>query len=60
MSLVELQGVNKSFGDLHVLVNVVVPTKLSKRARELLHEYADEAGEQVGSGGGLREKLGLG
>ena len=49
-----------SKGDLHVLVNVVVPTKLSKRARELLHDYAEETGEQVGSGGGLREKLGLG
>ena len=49
-----------SKGDLHVLVNVIVPTKLSKRARELLHEYAEESGEQVGSGGGLREKLGLG
>jgi molecular chaperone DnaJ len=49
-----------SKGDLHVMVNVVVPTKLSKRARELLHEYAEESGEQVGSGGGLREKLGLG
>jgi molecular chaperone DnaJ len=49
-----------SKGDLHVLVNVVVPTKLSKRARELLHDYADETGESVGSGGGLREKLGLG
>jgi molecular chaperone DnaJ len=48
-------------GDLHVLVNVVVPTKLSKRARELLAAYADETGEPVGSGNsGLREKLGLG
>jgi molecular chaperone DnaJ len=49
-----------SKGDLHVMVNVVVPTKLSKRQRELLHEYAEESGEHVGSGGGLREKLGLG
>jgi molecular chaperone DnaJ len=48
-------------GDLHVLVNVAVPTKLSKRARELLAAYAEEAGESVESGsGGLREKLGLG
>lgn len=48
-------------GDLHVLVNVVVPTKLSKKERELLTAYAEEAGESVGSGsGGLREKLGLG
>lgn len=48
-------------GDLHVLVDVVVPTKLSKRARELLAAYAEETGESVASGnGGIREKLGLG
>ena len=48
-------------GDLHVLVDVVVPTKLSKRARELLAAYAEEAGDSVESGhGGIREKLGLG
>ncbi len=39
--------------------NVDVPTKLSKRARELLDDYAEETGDEVGSGG-LREKLGLG
>jgi molecular chaperone DnaJ len=49
-----------SRGDLHVLVEVVVPTKLTKKARDLLAAYADETGESVGSGGGLREKLGLG
>jgi molecular chaperone DnaJ len=50
-----------SRGDLHVLVDVVVPTRLSKKARELLVAYAEEAGESVESGGGgLREKLGLG
>src|SRR3954466_6379814 len=48
-------------GDLHVMVDVVVPTKLSKKARELLESYAHETGESVGhGGGGLREKLGLG
>jgi molecular chaperone DnaJ len=48
-------------GDLHVLVDVIVPTKLSRRARELLAAYAEETGESVGSGtGGIREKLGLG
>ncbi len=48
-------------GDLHVLVDVVVPTKLSKKARELLAAYAEETGESVASGnGGIREKLGLG
>jgi molecular chaperone DnaJ len=49
-----------SRGDLHVIVNVTVPTKLSKRQRELLEEYAREAGESVSGPGGLREKLGLG
>jgi molecular chaperone DnaJ len=50
-----------SKGDLHVFVNVVVPAKLSKRQRELLTEFADDAGEEVLSGDrGLREKLGLG
>ncbi|MDO8485686.1 MAG: molecular chaperone DnaJ [Candidatus Limnocylindrales bacterium] len=47
-------------GDLHVLVDVVVPTKLSRKGRELLAAYAEEAGESIGSGGGLREKFGLG
>jgi len=48
-------------GDLHVLVDVVVPSKLSKRARELLSAYAEEAGESVEAGHvSLRDKLGLG
>ena len=47
-------------GDLHVIANVVVPSKLSKRQRELLEQYAKEAGESVSPPGGLREKLGLG
>ncbi len=48
-------------GDLHVLVDVVVPTKLSKKGRELLEAFAEESGESVGhGGGGLLEKLGLG
>jgi shikimate kinase len=43
------------------MVDVVVPTKLSKRERELLQAYAQEAGDDVtATGGGLREKLGLG
>lgn len=45
-------------GDLHVLVDVVVPTKLSKKQRELLEAYAKESGETIGHAG-LREKLGL-
>lgn len=44
-------------GDLHVLVDVVVPAKLSRRQRELLEEYAKEAGEAVGSNGGLLERV---
>ena len=46
-------------GDLHVLVDVVVPTKLTKKQRELLEAYAEDAGETVGRQGGIREKLGL-
>ena len=48
-----------SRGDLHVLVDVEVPRKLSKKQRELLEAYARESGESVG-GGGLLDKLGLG
>jgi molecular chaperone DnaJ len=46
-------------GDLHVFVNVVVPAKLSKRQRELLTEYADEAGEAVSPAGhgGIFDKV---
>jgi len=45
-------------GDLHVLIDVTVPTKLTKKQRELLEAFAKESGEHVGTGG-LREKLGL-
>ena len=47
-------------GDLHVIANVMVPTKLTKRQRELLEQYAAEGGEAVSSHAGIREKLGLG
>ena len=47
-------------GDLHVIANVIVPTKLSKKQRELLEAYAKEAGEPVLEHQGIREKLGLG
>jgi molecular chaperone DnaJ len=40
-----LQG--RGEGDLVVHLDVVVPRKLSKRARELLVEYAKEVGEEV-------------
>jgi molecular chaperone DnaJ len=50
-------------GDLHVLVNVVVPTRLSKRQRELLEQLAGESGDQVkdhdpGLIGRVRDALG--
>ena len=48
-------------GDLHVLVNVVVPTKLSRAEREALQAYATAAGEEVSEGGFLervRDALG--
>jgi molecular chaperone DnaJ len=38
-------------GDLHVMVRVHVPTKLSKRQRQLLEELAAESGEPVLEGG---------
>jgi molecular chaperone DnaJ len=38
-------------GDLHVMVHVNVPTKLSKRQRELLEELAAESGDAVLAGG---------
>jgi len=48
-------------GDLHVLVDVRVPTKLSSRQRELLEEFAAESGEHVGrggsNGGGIIDRL---
>jgi molecular chaperone DnaJ len=47
-------------GDLHVIANVIVPTKLTKRQRELLEQYATESGETVAQHAGIREKLGLG
>ena len=45
-------------GDLHVLVDVRVPVRLTKRQRELLEALAAESGETVGArGGGLFEKV---
>ncbi|TAK00933.1 MAG: molecular chaperone DnaJ [Chloroflexota bacterium] len=50
-------------GDLHVIVDVAVPTRLSKAEREALHAYAEAAGEIVAEGGGgllgkVRDALG--
>ncbi len=39
--LPELRG--RGHGDLHVVVNVLVPSKLSHEQRELLHRFADSA-----------------
>ncbi len=45
-------------GDLHVQVDVKVPTRLSRRQRELLAQFAAEGGEAVGGpGGGIIGKV---
>jgi molecular chaperone DnaJ len=44
-------------GDLHVTVHVNVPTKLSKRQRELLEALAAESGETVASSGGIFDRM---
>jgi molecular chaperone DnaJ len=45
-------------GDLHVFIHVTVPTRLSKKQRELLEGYAAEAGEEVGTAGaGLLDRV---
>jgi molecular chaperone DnaJ len=45
-------------GDLHVLVDVRVPTKLSKKQRQLLRQLAAESGESVnGRGSGILDKV---
>ncbi len=44
-------------GDLHVLVNVAVPTHLSKRQRELLEQYAEVSGEAVNGAGGIVDRI---
>jgi molecular chaperone DnaJ len=47
-----------SKGDLHVMVNVVVPARMSKRQRELLAAYAEESGEAVSEPhAGILEKV---
>jgi molecular chaperone DnaJ len=40
-------------GDLHVIVEVAVPAKLSKAQREALHAYATASDESVTDGAGL-------
>ena len=49
-------------GDLHVMVDVRVPTRLSAHQKELLEEFAVEAGERDGAGAAVpppRRKRGL-
>jgi molecular chaperone DnaJ len=46
-----------SRGDLHILVNVVVPSKLSKRQRELLEQLAEEGGEAVAPNAGILDRV---
>jgi molecular chaperone DnaJ len=45
-----------SRGDLHVFVNVAVPTRLSRKQRETLQAYAEASGEAV-SDGGILERV---
>ena len=46
-------------GDLHVLIEVTVPTKLTRRQRELLEELAAESDERVNTSGqgGILERV---
>jgi molecular chaperone DnaJ len=46
-----------SRGDLHVLVDVVVPTRLSRAEREALQAYARAADEPVSDGATLLERV---
>jgi molecular chaperone DnaJ len=47
-----------SRGDLHVVVHVAVPTKLSRKQRELLEQLAAESGEPVlPSPGGIIDRM---
>ena len=43
-----------------MIANVVVPSKLTKKQRELLEAFAKESGDTIAEHQGLREKLGLG
>jgi molecular chaperone DnaJ len=49
---------SRTRGDLRARINVVVPTKLSNKERELLLQLAKERGETVASGdGSLKSKI---
>lgn len=44
-------------GDLHIILDVAVPTRLSKAEREALKAYADAAGEVVAEGSGIFDRV---
>jgi molecular chaperone DnaJ len=44
-------------GDLHVILDVAVPTRLSKAEREALKAYADASGEVVAEGSGIFDRV---
>jgi molecular chaperone DnaJ len=46
-----------SRGDLHVIVDIDVPTHLSKAERDALKAYADASGEIVADGGGILDRV---
>jgi molecular chaperone DnaJ len=44
-------------GDLHVIVDVDVPARLTKAQREALQAYAKATGEVVNEGTGLLDRV---
>jgi molecular chaperone DnaJ len=44
-------------GDLHVIVDVAIPTRLSKAERAALQAYAEASGEIVADGGGILDRV---
>ena len=44
-------------GDLHVIVDIAVPHRLTRTQREALEAYAKAAGEEVSEAGGLLERV---
>ncbi len=44
-------------GDLHVILDVAIPTRLSKAEREALKAYADAAGEVVAESSGILDRV---